>query len=129
MRVARALSVTLVMVALTGHGVYAGAELKAPARGERAANPHQNPFEARSYPERLEIYKGGKKISVIRSSQPNIERWGFIDSGNRVVVRSRGKDGLSALELFDTATGARVEKVLASEVREGKPSWAVDYAN
>ena len=74
------------------------------------ANPHLNPYEARSYPERLEVFRDDKQIGVVRSEKPNIERWGFIDSGSHIVVRSRGDEDLVILELFDTATCTRVDK-------------------
>ena len=75
------------------------------------ANPYLNPYEARSYPKRLEVFRDGKHIGVIRSEKPNIERWGFIDSGRHIVVKSRGDDGPAIIELFDTATCMRVSKV------------------
>ena len=44
--------------------------------------------------------------------------------GNQVVVRSRDDHGSSVLELFDTAMGILRDRVLASEVQKGQPSWA-----
>jgi len=87
------------------------------------ANPSLNPYDARSYPDRLEIFKGDRKVSVIRSENPDIQQWGFIDSGNLVVVKSQDKSGQKVFELFDTATGTRRDKVVMSGAQK-IPPWA-----
>ena len=114
---------------LAGFGTIAQGESNLSSPIVYAANPYLNPYEARSYPGRLEIFKGGKNISVIRSEKSNIERWGFIDSGNLIVVRSRGDLGPAVFELFDVATGALRNKVVVSDIKEGQPSWAADFAD
>ena len=87
------------------------------------ADPSLNPYDARSYPDRLEIFKGDRKVSVIRSRNPDIQQWGFIDSGNLVVVKSQDKSGQKVFELFDTATGTRRDKVVMSGAQK-IPPWA-----
>ncbi len=90
-------------------------------------NPYFNPYEARSYPDKLEVFKDDKKIGVIRSEQRNIERWGFINSGNHMVVRSRGVEGPAIIELFETATCTRVDKLVMSSEQKRSPEWAADF--
>lgn len=87
------------------------------------ANPSLNPYDARSYPDRLEIFKGDKKISIIRSENPDIKRWAFTDSGNLVIVKSQDISGRNIFELFDTATGTRRDKVVVSDAQKKQPSW------
>lgn len=114
---------------LAWHGISASAEAELPRGGEMAANPAQNPYEARSFQDRLEIYKGGKQIGVIHSEKPNIERWGFIDSGNHIVVRSRAGQQPVVLELFNTATGVRVDRMLLPEFRKVNKAWASGFVD
>ena len=89
------------------------------------ANPYKNPYDARSYPNKLEIFKGDKKICTIQSEGFKIERWGFIDKGNYVVIRSIGKDKQIILELFKTKTCKRVDKIKVSNPKKDEiPLWA-----
>ena len=119
--------VLLVVGILAGYGAIAHGEYQISPTAAKAANPFRNPYEARSYPDKLEIYQGDKRVSEIRSEKPNIERWGFIDSGNLVVVKSKGEDGLTIYELFDTATGELRDKAVSSENNDSLPIWAVDF--
>jgi hypothetical protein len=119
--------VLLVVGILAGYGATAVGEYQISPSAVQAANPYLNPYEARSYPNKLEVYRGDKRVSVIRSEKPNIERWGFIDSGNLVVVKSRGEDGVTIFELFDTATGALRDKAISSDNSDRLPIWAVDF--
>jgi hypothetical protein len=128
MHFARILTAMLLTTGLVWQTMPASADTKLPIDGE-AANPHQNPYEARSFPDRLEIFKGGMQISVIRCENPNIERWGFIDSGKHVVVRSRTEHQSVVLELFDTASGIRADRVLVFEHKKSKPAWASGFAD
>ena len=118
----------LMGIGLAWHAISASADMKLPLDGV-AANPHQHPYEARSFPDKLEIYKSGEQISVIHCENPNIERWGFIDSGNHVVVRSRIDNQPAVLELFDTLSGVRVDKVSVPENRKGIPAWAAGFTD
>jgi len=95
--------------------------------GSAPANPYQNPYEAVSYPEKLEIFRDGEQIGTIQSEKPNIERWGFIDSGDYVVVKSVGKTGPAILELFETATCKRVDKLMMSGEKNQLPAWATEF--
>ncbi len=112
---------------LAGYGTTALGEYQISPSAAKAANPFQNPYEARSYPDKLEIYHGNQQVSEIRSEKPNIDRWGFIDSGKLVVVKSKGVDGSTIYELFDTATGELRDKAVSSENNDSLPIWAVDF--
>ena len=123
---ARIFTTMLLTIGLVWQAMRASADTKLPIDGE-AANPHQHPYEARSFPDKLEIYKVGKQI--IHCENPNIERWGFIDSGSHVVVRSRTEHQPAVLELFDTASGVRVSRVLVLEHKKSNPAWASGFTD
>ena len=93
------------------------------------ANPYLNPYEAISYPERLEVFRDGKQICVVRIERPGIERWGFIDSGNHIVTRSSSDIGPVIIELFDTATCTQVDKLVMTGDQKRSPSWAAGFIN
>ena len=113
-----------VLVALP---VIAQGELKESPLSPIPANPYRNPYEAISYPERLEVFRDGKKIGVVRSEKPNIVQWGFIDSGNHIVVRSQGDAGPAIIELFDTATCTQVDKLMLSGDQKQLPAWTAGF--
>lgn len=119
--------ILLVFTILAGYGAPAVGEFQISPSAAKPANPAMNPYDARSYPDKLEIYRGGEKISLIKSEKPDIERWGFVDSGNLVVVKSRGEDGSTIYELFDTVTGELRDKAVGAEDKESLPIWAVDF--
>ena len=120
--------VFLVVTILVGYDCAAFGEFQISSSSAKPATPYLNPYEARSYPDKLEIYRGDKKVSVIRSEKPNIERWGFINSGNLVVVKSRGEDLLTIYELFETATGVLQDEAVRSDDNGRLPIWAVGFA-
>lgn len=92
------------------------------------ANPHLHSYEVVSYPERLVIFRDNEQICVVHSAKPYIERWGFIDSGNYIVVRSRDNEDATAIELFDTATGARSSTLMMPiDNHKQSPAWAADF--
>ncbi len=123
----RYVTVLFVVGILAGFGAPAVGEFQISPSAAEPANPAMNPYDAISYPDRLEIYHGDDKVSLIRSEKPNIERWGFIDSGNLVVVKSRGEDDSKVYELFDTATGELRDKAVGSEGNDNLPIWAVGF--
>ncbi len=91
----------------------------------KPANPYENPYDARSHSDRLEIFKGEKQICEITlDTGDSIQRWGFIDQGNYVVVRSAGKENKMIFQLFETGTCKRVNKVVISRMKTDKtPLW------
>ena len=66
---------------------------------------------------------------MIHSAKSNIEKWGFVNSGNQVVVRSGGENGFAVIELFDTESGKLRKKVMVSEIENGQPSWAAEFTD
>jgi len=123
----RYLTALLVWSVFVAFAVTAQGESKELLLSPVPANPYQNPYEARSYPDRLEIFRDGKQICTVRSEKPNIERWGFIDSGNHIVVISQDNTGPVIIELFDTVTCTRVDKWVMSSDQKLSPAWAADF--
>ena len=95
----------------------------------RPANPYQIPYDARSYSNSLEIFRGEKRICIIRSRGDLIERWGFIDDGDYVVIRSRGGDRQIVLQLFKTKTCKCVDEIElpVSGNKQLLPRWANSF--
>jgi len=92
----------------------------------KPANPYENPYDARSHPDRLEIFKGEKKVcEIILKKGLLIQRWGFIDKGNYIVIRSAGREGNKIIfQLFKTDTCECVDKVMISGTKTDKvPLW------
>lgn len=87
-----------------------------------------SPYEGKVIPGGVEIYELGTKITTLKSELPNVEDWKFVNSGSQVVIKSRAAHGPAAVQLFDVAGGVMREKVMASEIKDGKPEWAASYA-
>jgi hypothetical protein len=73
---------------------------------------------------RVRILQNGRPVSVIRTELPNVERYRFENGKREIVVKSRANHGPAVVELFDTKTGARRGKVMASMIKNGRPGWA-----
>lgn len=92
------------------------------------ANPTTHNYTARSMQGGLVVFDNGRKVATIRTAAPNLEQWSFVRAGRNIVTKSRGGHGPATIELWDSATGMRRDKVLAYAVRNGKPAWAARYA-
>lgn len=92
----------------------------------KPADPYQNPYDARSYPNRLEVFQGDKKICTVQSRGDLIDRWGFIDGGNYIAVRSSIHGKRTVLELFKTDTCKCADEIdlPASGSKKILPLWA-----
>ena len=73
---------------------------------------------------RLVVLRGTKQIAVVRPSKPLIERYGFWQGTDQVVIRSTDNSGEAIIELFKVQGSQRVAGVAASAVKDGKPDWA-----
>lgn len=70
------------------------------------------------------IMEGTRSRSVCRTASPNIEETRFIREQQQIVVKSRGNHGPATVQLFDTASGRELGRVMAYDIRGGNPSWA-----
>ena len=95
-------------------------------KSAKPADPYENPYDARSHPDRLEIFKGEKKIcEIVLQKDFLIQRWGFIDKGNYIVIRSAEKGNKIIFQLFKTDTCQCVDEVIFSGMKTDKvPLWA-----
>lgn len=87
-----------------------------------------SPYEGKVIPGGVEIYELGTKITTLKSELPNVEDWKFVSGGSQVVIKSRAAHGPAAVQLYDVAGGVLKEKVMAFEIKDGKPEWAASYA-
>ena len=100
--------------------------LRLSKEASKPANPYRNPYDARSYRYGLEVFEGGKRVCHVRSGRGSIERWGFIDDGEYIAVRSEDRNGRTLLELFETNSCKRVDEVEWPDSESGAspPEWA-----
>ena len=99
------------------------------ADSKKKHKQEQNPWvpvelKARIGSGKVTITQGGKEVCVVRSGKPIVQDYRFIQNQSRIVVKSRGDRGSSLVELFNATTGKLQDKILAKDVKDGKPGWA-----
>jgi hypothetical protein len=72
----------------------------------------------------VRLLRNGKTIAICRTQLPEIEKWKLINGNRQIVVKSRGRHGPAAVELFNVADGSLADKVMAFAITNGKPEWA-----
>jgi hypothetical protein len=72
----------------------------------------------------VRLLRNGKTIAVCRTQFPEIENWKLINRNRQIVVKSRGRHGPAAVELFNIVDGSLADKVMAFAIKNGKPAWA-----
>lgn len=70
------------------------------------------------------LLRNGKTIAICRTQLPEIENWKLINGNRQIVVKSRGRHGPAAVELFNVVDGSLADKVMAFAIKNGKPEWA-----
>lgn len=70
------------------------------------------------------IMEGSRRHSVCVTASPNVEQTRSIKEQQEIVVKSRGNHGPATVQLFDTSTGREKNRVMAYDIRGGKPHWA-----
>jgi hypothetical protein len=82
------------------------------------------PLSASTSGDSVIIRQGGRVLSSFRAASPIIEETRWRDEQNRIVVKSRGNRGPATVQLFDPRSGREVGRVMAYDIRGGKPAWA-----
>jgi len=72
----------------------------------------------------VRLLRNGKTIAICRTQLPEIENWKLINGNRQIVVKSRGRHGPAAVELFNVVDGSLADKVMAFAIKNGKPEWA-----
>jgi hypothetical protein len=72
----------------------------------------------------VRLLRSGKTIAICRTQLPEIEKWKLINGNRQIVVKSRGRHGPAAVELFNVMDGSLADKVMAFAITNGKPEWA-----
>jgi len=75
------------------------------------------------------IMEGRDARAICRTAAREVEQVRFVDGQQRLVVKSRNEDGPATIQLFDTATGAEIDRLSATEVRDNPPPWAAGLAD
>ena len=75
----------------------------------------------------VRLLRSGMTMCLIRTESPRIEDWRLINGNTEIVVKSRGNPGLATVERFDTRTGIRKDRIVAVEIKDGQPDWAVGF--
>ncbi|MFZ0711121.1 MAG: hypothetical protein WAM53_13865 [Terrimicrobiaceae bacterium] len=75
----------------------------------------------------VRLLRNGMTVCLIRPQFSKVENWKLIDGNTEIVIKSRGGRGPAVVEGFDTTTGILKEKILASEIQNGKPEWAEGF--
>lgn len=76
----------------------------------------------------LNIRRDGKLVSEVRTAKPNVTGWKFVRDYSQIVTKSNRNGEPGLVELFDVKSGKRLEKVLSTDVKDGKPAWAKNFA-
>ena len=82
------------------------------------------PVKAHVEQSQVRLLRNGKTIAVCRTQLPEIENWKVINGNRQIVVKSRGRHGPAAVELFNVVDGSLVDKIMAFAIANGKPEWA-----
>ena len=72
----------------------------------------------------VRLLRNGKTIAICRTQLPEIENWKLINGNRQIVIKSRGRHGPAAVELFNVVDGSLADKVMAFAIKNGKPEWA-----
>jgi hypothetical protein len=72
----------------------------------------------------VRLLRDGKTIATCRTQLPEIEKWKLINGNRQIVVKSRGRHGPAAVELFNVVDGSLADKVMAFAIKNGNPEWA-----
>ena len=86
---------------------------------------YYSPLSAVTSTGMVEIHKGGWPMSTVQPAFPMIERTRFMYEQNRLVVKSRGPEGIAAVEIFNSNNGEQLAKVAATEITPKGPVWAL----
>ncbi len=84
----------------------------------------QPPVKVRVEQSQVRLVRNGKTIAICRTQLFEIENWKLINGNRQIVVKSRGRHGPAAVELFNVVDGSLADKIIAFAIKDGKPVWA-----
>lgn len=70
------------------------------------------------------LKQGARTVAVCQTAMPRVEDVRFINGQTQLVVKSRGNHGPATVQLFDTAQGVELDRVMAHDIRAAQPAWA-----
>ena len=89
-----------------------------------SAPSYGQPLTAKTGPGSVTIREGSRVVSSFRTASPNVEQTRWHSEQQQIVVKSRGNHGPATVQLFNSRTGREVGRVMAYDIRGGKPRWA-----
>ncbi len=89
-----------------------------------ATGSYGKPLTAVKGSGKVTIKEGSRMAAVCSTVSPNVEETKFITEQQEVVVKSRGNHGPATVQLFEAQSGEEKGRVMAYEIRGGKPAWA-----
>lgn len=89
-----------------------------------ATGSYGQPLTAVKGSGKVTIKEGSRTVAVCSTASPNVEEAKFITGQQEIVVKSRRNHGPATVQLFDTQSGSEKGRVMAYEIRGGKPAWA-----
>jgi hypothetical protein len=75
----------------------------------------------------VRLLNNGMTVCLISPQFSKVENWKLINDNTEIVIKSRGSRGPAMVEGFDTRTGILKEKIVASDIQNGKPEWAEGF--
>ena len=108
-------------VEVDGNGNPAGPGTTAVAAN---APSYGQPLTAQTGAGTVTIREGSRIVSTIRTASPNVEQTRWHSEQEQIVVKSRGNHGPATVQLFNSRTGREMHRVMAYDIRGGKPRWA-----
>jgi len=76
----------------------------------------------------VKILRNGKVYNVIRTKYPDVRGWKLIRENSAIVVKSGVNREPGFVEMLAVKTGQRLEKIRATDIKDGRPAWAKNFA-
>ncbi len=76
----------------------------------------------------VRLLRDGKFYREIRTVRPDVRGWKLVRSNSEIVIKSGIGREPGIVELFNVSSGERLGRVKSTDVKDGKPAWAKNFA-
>lgn len=97
-------------------------------KGKSSSGGMSGTFTVKTFTGGVKIHRDGKLYREIRTKYPDIRGWKLIRDNAAIVVKSGVGREPGYVEMFDVKSGSRLDKIKATEIKDGKPTWAKNFA-